>query len=182
MVNLPAKRQFGRLVTDPNSSRTAVLLAEEPTANTPELFLRFALVVQGVEWPLLPAFLLDDWGREQRRLSLLHWVYENGDHFPRAEIFGFWHKPGDGWVETQLFVRDLDLMSRWPVFAFSDPFAPPSQGVPVYGLGFESTAVDRVVEIEDRATLGKLYQRAAGRLFSVPAHIEPAEFWQQLPK
>lgn len=182
MLQLPAKRYFGRLVNDSESIRSAVILEEEPTADSPALYLRFALVLQGLEWPVLPATLLDDWGREQNRLSLLQWVFDNGDLFPRAEIFGYWKNPVEGWVETQLFVRDLDLMSRWPVYVFTDPYAPPEEGTVVQWIALEhpqAALVEKIPE-DQNGRIDPFLKHAAAEFVIAPSKIGPAEFWSQV--
>ena len=85
----------GRLLDE--GSRPALLLDE--TAGP--IVLRYALVRQGTEEHILPAFLLDDWGAEIKGLALYRWIEEQGDYFPRAELFGF--DAGGG--ETQVFLR-----------------------------------------------------------------------------
>ena len=93
----------------------------------PELFLRFAYVRRGVETNIFPSFLLDDWGSEVRKLALYRWIDEFGEQFPRAEVFGL---ASDG-KELQLFLRDLEIHMRLPVFAFKDKGAPLDEGVVV---------------------------------------------------
>ena len=98
----------GRLGTV--NGRTALLLLhsqpEAPTADS--LYLRFAFVTRGREEPIFPAFIMDDWGNEIRGLKLYNWVAEEGEQFPRAEIFGF-EANGE---ETQCFLRALELHAR----------------------------------------------------------------------
>ncbi|MCL4868143.1 MAG: hypothetical protein KJ063_04175 [Anaerolineae bacterium] len=88
------------------------------------LFLRYAFVIQGPEDPIFPAFLLDDWGREIGKLALYQWVAENGNLFPRAEIFGY---ELDG-RETQVFLRALELYARYPCYVYPDKDAPVERG------------------------------------------------------
>jgi hypothetical protein len=78
------------------------------------VYLSYALLTQGPEKHILPALLLDDWGKEIRGLKLYWWIREHGERFPRAEVFGF--TPGG--EETQIFLRDLELFARYPVYAF----------------------------------------------------------------
>ena len=88
------------------------------------LFLRYAYLIHGPEDPIFPAFLLDDWGREIRKLELYHWVEQNGNEFPRAEIFGY-ELNGQ---ETQVFLRALELYARLPCYVFPDKTTPVNQG------------------------------------------------------
>lgn len=85
-----------------------------------QLYLRYALVIRGPESHIFPAFLLDDWGNEIKGLKLYRWFKENGERFPRAEIFGY---DADG-KESQYFVRDLELYVKLPCYLYlqmSDP-------------------------------------------------------------
>ena len=72
-------------------------------------FIRYSLTVRGTELAVYPALLLDDWGNEVRKLELYKWVEENGDAYPRAEIFGVDHAG----KKTQLFLRELELGYRY---------------------------------------------------------------------
>lgn len=181
-MNLPAKKIVGRLLTHPQNGGTAVVIPESPPAEAAPLFLRFALVLQGVEWPLLPAFVLDDWGRERRKLSQLTWIYENGDFFPRAEIFGYVKKPQEGWVETQEFVRDLELMSRWPVFAYANKTDPPDSGIRIRYMGLENEKGTEMVKTKRPERFAMPFTRASLQWFDVPRGINNDAFWQSLSK
>lgn len=83
------------------------------------LFLRFPFVTLGREEHIFPAFILDDWGMEIRGLKLYEWFAENGEQFPRGEIFGF-ERTGE---ETQCFVRALEFYARLPVYVYADKHA-----------------------------------------------------------
>lgn len=100
---------------------TALFLVE----TAPPLFLRFAFVVQGTEKLIFPALLLDDWGREQNTLSLYQWVYEEGQRFPRAELFGF----SLAGRETQIFLRDLEIFFKYPCYTYPGRKTPMSAGM-----------------------------------------------------
>ncbi len=89
--------------------------------------LRFAFVTRGPGGGdhIFPSFILDDWGREIRSLKLYSWVRENGQRFPRAEIFGF---ESDG-RETQCFLRELEHYARLPCYAYETAERPINDGV-----------------------------------------------------
>jgi hypothetical protein len=89
------------------------------------VFLRYALIVRESEVEIFPESLLDDWGHEIKSLDLYDWIQENGFHFPRAEIFGF-DKMGK---RRQFFLRELDLMARYPCYAFESSHTPITKGV-----------------------------------------------------
>jgi len=79
------------------------------------VYLRYALVTRGPGDHIFPAFVLDDWGKERGSLRLYEWVRENGDQFPRAEIFGY-ERNGS---ETQAFLRGMELYARYPCYAYT---------------------------------------------------------------
>ena len=100
---------------------TGLLLEEAPA----RFFLRFAFVVQGTERLIFPALVLDDWGRERSSLSLYRWVFQEGQRFPRAEVFGF-TKSGR---ETQIFLRDLEIFFKYPCYVYPGPTTPLGAGL-----------------------------------------------------
>ena len=107
--------------------KTGILLRQErpdPTADD-LLYLRFAFVIRGPGDHIFPAFILDDWGRETRSLKLYRWVRENGERFPRGEIFGY---EQDG-RETQCFIRELELYARYPCYVYQDEAQPIPEGI-----------------------------------------------------
>ncbi|MCP4360334.1 MAG: hypothetical protein GY796_20190 [Chloroflexi bacterium] len=105
---------------------TLILLDPYPEKKTADsLYLRYAVVVQGPEDHIFPAFLLDDWGNENRSLDLYGWIEDEGNQYPRSEVFGF---NNDG-TETQCFLRALELYSRLPCYAYPEPTMPLSDGV-----------------------------------------------------
>ena len=83
------------------------------------VYLRYALTVRGYEQPFFPAELLNDWGETMRGTKVYRWLRENGELYPRAELFGY-DANGD---ETQYFARDLEIFWKTPCFAFPDPKA-----------------------------------------------------------
>ncbi len=88
------------------------------------LYLRYALVTRGPGDHIFPAFILDDWGKERGSLQLYEWVRENGERFPRAEIFGF---EADG-RDTQAFLREMELYARYPCYAYAAADLPVTEG------------------------------------------------------
>lgn len=98
----------------------AILLADD----APPLSLRPALVARGAENHIFAALVVDDWGRERKGPGLYRWLYEQGDRYPRSEIFGF-DAQGD---ELQIFLRDLELSYRLPCYLFEHDNAPIAAG------------------------------------------------------
>jgi hypothetical protein len=129
-VKAVRQRVQGTLLT--GNGRTALLLRDaRPEAATAEvLYLRYAFVTQGVESHVLPAFVLDDWGKEIKSLELYEWVREYGDQFPRAEVFGF-DLSGKA---TQVFLRELELVSKLPCYAYPTKETPLAAGVLVEAI------------------------------------------------
>jgi hypothetical protein len=108
-----SQRVAGRLLLQ-DQANGLILEQLQPPDGAPNLvYLRYALVTRGPGDHIFPAFILDDWGKEIRSLKLYRWVREEGDRFPRAEIFGF---EQDG-RETQAFLREMELYARLPCYA-----------------------------------------------------------------
>ena len=120
-LRLKVNGTLWRYKAEDGAPATALLLDE----TAPPLYLRFALVIMGSEDHVLPAFLLDDWGNEIKGATLYSWLRENGNAFPRAEVFGF---APDG-REVQHFVREFELYVRWPCYAYANGDAPLSSGL-----------------------------------------------------
>ncbi len=93
-----------------NEKTLALLL--EPAVGP--LFLRYALIARGSQEHILPALLLDDWGHEKRTLALYQWIFEEGQRFPRAELFGY-DMLGE---EAQLFLRAIEVYDKLPVYVY----------------------------------------------------------------
>jgi hypothetical protein len=123
-MSVPKHRIQGKLLTA--GERAAMLLDEAAES----LFLRYALVDQATSRHLLPEVLLDDWGSEIRGLAIYAWIEKNGLYFPRAEVFGFDLKGR----EKQFFIRELDLMARYPCYAYAQPDSPLPAGVLVEAM------------------------------------------------
>ncbi|MFW5940296.1 MAG: hypothetical protein ACOC8X_00960 [Chloroflexota bacterium] len=117
----------GRLLHQ-ESSRALLLetTAQSSERRTPNLvYLRYALVVRGSERHIFPGLVLDDWGRERTTLSLYRWIFDEGQRFPRAELFG-WRSTGE---QTQIFLRDLEIFFKYPCYAFTSADAPVKDGL-----------------------------------------------------
>lgn len=105
----------GRLIADEENEGQQVLLLLDATPEVEtavSLYLFFPFITLGPEEPIFPSYILDDWGREIRGLEVYTWMVDNGDHFPRAEVFGF---EQDG-SETQCFVRGLEHYVKLPCY------------------------------------------------------------------
>ena len=100
---------------------TAGLLLEEGGGR---IYVRYGMVVLGTDRMVFPALALDDWGNERKTLDLYRWIYEEGQRFPRAEVFGY----TAGGRETQIFLRDLEIFMKYPLFAYESGKAPVEAG------------------------------------------------------
>lgn len=88
------------------------------------VYARYGLVVLGTERVVFPALALDDWGHERKTMGLYRWIYEEGQRFPRAEVFGFTEQGR----ETQIFLRDLEIFMKYPLFVYERGKTPVEDG------------------------------------------------------
>lgn len=117
------KTVSGRVYTQ--GDQLALVLDSDDQAE--KKYLRFALPLQGVERPIFPAFVLDDWGKEIRGLALYDWLEQYGPQFPRAELFGFELTGRD----TQHFLRDFELYFNYPCYLYANRHDPVPAGTPL---------------------------------------------------
>ena len=165
MIKTVMKRVQGKLWQA--RERVALLLQEQ----SPEkegaslLFLRFAFVLRGTETHVFPSFLLDDWGAEVRSLKLYRWVREFGEQFPRAEVFGV----TQGGVETQFFLRDIELYAKLPCYVYE------RKGTPI----FEGVLLDTVL----LPTEGIMVPKRIKRPLSIKRPLRSARVnWWEIPE
>ena len=134
-LKIPALRIWGKRLeteTDGRIVRTIRIDQVIPPRHQPIppdselLWLRFGFVFLGTEKPLIPSFVIDDRGNEIHRLRLMEWVYEKGDIYPRAEIFGYELNHAKEWIETQVFLREIELSLRFYTWVIDDLAAPPA--------------------------------------------------------
>ena len=141
-LKIPALRIWGKIIEEEveerivRTVRVDKVLPGREEAIPPEsdlLWLRFGFVFLGTEKPLIPSFVMDDRGNELKTLRLMEWVYEKGDLYPRAEIFGYELNRADEWIETQVFLREIELSMRFYTWVIDDLKAPPA-GLSVHKL------------------------------------------------
>lgn len=101
-------------------SRTALVLIDRGQ----RVYLRYGLQTFVEDLVILPELVLDDWGREIRGLQLYGWVQESGQRFPRAEVFGY----DPAGHRQQYFLREIDLMAKYPSYAYVSRDRPISEG------------------------------------------------------
>ena len=128
------------------NGRSALLLTNlKPEMESEQsLTLRLAFVVMGTDAPLFPSLLVDDWGGEVRGTSIYNWVRENGNQFPRAEIFGF-DRQGNS---VQFFVRELELYARLLCFAYPNAQTPLAEGKLVHAVLLPDGSATEVEKIK----------------------------------
>ncbi|MEM7802682.1 MAG: hypothetical protein AAF633_26055 [Chloroflexota bacterium] len=110
-------------------------------------FMRFAFVIQGIERPFLPAFAMDDWGTEIRKLSIYQWLFQDGDQYPRTEIFGFEQEHNGSWIQTQRFLREFELGLKYPTFAVTNKSGFPKREDTIDGIGIIDHEIDQVIRV-----------------------------------
>ncbi len=138
------QRMRGRLIEE-NGRYALLLLDPQPPKNSPDLlYLRYAFVTQGGEELLFPAFILDDWGSEIKSLKLYDWFNGFAPQFPRAELFGL----DAAGREMQRFVRQLELYSKLPCYAYPGPNTPLADGALVEAILLPDKSLQEPVRIK----------------------------------
>lgn len=112
------------------NDRLAFLPGDEDAPGAQAVYLRYAFLLQGSEIPIFPGVLVDDWGQERRDLGLYQWVHDEGQRFPRTEIFGY-ERDGN---ETQVFLRALEIFLKLPCFVYEKRSLPVDAGQPLYAV------------------------------------------------
>lgn len=128
------------------------------------IYLRYAFVTLGPEEHILPAFLLDDWGKEVKGLTLYDWIEENGLYFPRAEIFGF---KASG-QKTQIFLRELDLVLKLRCYAYPTAETPLKDGILVETVFLPDGSVMEPTPTKRPPKAPKLLAKSAVRWVKTP--------------
>ncbi len=179
MAKAVAQKVSGRLLREDRAKqngRAALLLTNpkpEPEAED-LLFLRFAFVLMGTEAPLFPSFLIDDWGGEVRGTAVYQWVKENGNQFPRAEIFGF---DGQG-NSVQRFVRELELYAKLPCLAYPSREVPLTEGTPIHAVLLPDETVTEPVKTKRPSGLKRPLSAARVSWWCVPPALATFNFHQ----
>ncbi len=94
---------------------TLTLISAAPEGKTAvSLHILFPFITRGDEIHIFPSSVLDDWGMEIKGMGLYEWMHENGEYFPRAELFGV----GENGRFIQEFLRGLELNFRFPCYLY----------------------------------------------------------------
>ena len=116
----PLTQQLDGALYQREDGTTGLLLTEAGG----RVYVRYGLVILGTERVVFPALALDDWGHERKTLDLYRWIFEEGQRFPRAEVFGY----AENGRETQIFLRDLEIFMKYPCYAYDSRKAPVAEG------------------------------------------------------
>ncbi len=154
--------RFALLLTNPQPEPEAV----------DALILRFTLILMGTEQHLFPSLLIDDWGGEVRGQALYEWVRENGNQFPRAEIFGF-NQYG---ASVQYFLRELELYAKLPVYVYPDREAPLEAGKLLSAVLLPDKSVSVPERIKRPSHLKRPLASARVTWWQVPASLTRFDF------
>ncbi len=154
------------------NGRAVVWRAESETpvnGVTPEfVWLRYALTIRGPEFLVFPGLVLKDYGEEVRKLKLYDWLRDNGDYYPRSEVFGYLQSTGE---ETQHFVREIELHYKYPVFAYPSLETPLQEGVPL----------DAIVLVSDSAENTSPSKIKRPPATKAPLRRSTVKWWQITP-
>lgn len=143
-MNAIRQKIFGQLFV--SKAQTVLWLFDEEVAGVDMVYLRYGLTLRGTEKTIFPAFALDDWGNEYGRLPLYKWLRQEGDRFPRAEVFGF----DDTGRETQHFLREIELHWSYPLFAYTTKNTPISDGTLIQTVVITNESVEMPVQLPKR--------------------------------
>lgn len=162
----------GTLFTE--NDRAALLLKNvEPAAAGPDsLYLCFAVVVQGPDDPILPAFVLDDWGKERRDLAVYEWLEDEGHRFPRSEVFGY---DIDG-SEAQCFVRALELYVNLPCFVFPTRKPEVTEGVRIEAILLPEAGITKPEKAKRPSHFTRPLRKAKVSWWQVPPDLTAFDF------
>lgn len=177
MAKAVGQRVSGRLLVETGEGedgRFALLLTDpKPETDAGEtLILRFALILMGTEHHLFPSLLIDDWGGEVRGLALYDWVRENGNQFPRAEIFGF-NRYG---ASVQYFLRELELYAKLPAYVYPDRETPLEEGKLLSAILLPDAAVRVPEKIKRPSHLKRPLASARVSWWQVPTTLTRFDF------
>ena len=157
----------GRVIADPENHEQQVLLLlnaspEEKTADS--LYLRFPFITLGPEEHIFPGYILDDWAQEIHGVEVYSWMVDKGDHFPRAEVFGY---EQDG-AETQCFVRGLEHYIKLPCYVYQTQQATVVEGVLVKKILLEDRTVTMATRMKRPSELKRPLASARVQWWQVP--------------
>lgn len=159
------QRVAGDLLVEGKKAGLVLRDLKPPAAADNLIYLRYAFVTRGPGDHIFPAFILDDWGKEIGSLRLYRWVRDNGERFPRGEIFGF---EQDG-RSTQAFLREIELYARYPCYAYTAVDQPVNEGALLSSILIADESVDALQQIKRPAEIKLPLSAARVTWWLVPA-------------
>jgi len=159
------KRVAGQILVRNNFTALLVRAFQPESGANDLIYLRFTLVIRGSGDHIFPSFILDDWGREIRGLKLYAWLRENGERFPRGEVFGF---EQDG-RETQCFLREVELYARLPTYAYQHETQTVNDGMLLKGILLTDQSVVLPRRIDKPPDIRQPLKSALVNWWQVPA-------------
>lgn len=168
------QRVGGQLLLQGRRNALVLHQLKPPKESDNLVYLRYAMVTRGPGDHIFPALVLDDWGRERRSLSLYQWIRENGDRFPRAEIFGF---ERDG-RETQAFLRGMEIYARYPCYAYEEPDIPVQEGHLLYAIFLPDDQADAPQKIKPPKDLDLPLRAARVTWWRVPRGLADIDLFR----
>ena len=127
-----------------------------------EIYLRFALTELNSGEHVFPESILDDWGKEIKNISIYRWLRDNGIHFPRAELFGYYLDD----IPVQRFLRELDLTRNYACYAYTSITHPLKYGIVVSDVVVSTRGVSEPRSTSAPEHLGHLMKEADVRWWS----------------
>ncbi|MCP4421129.1 MAG: hypothetical protein GY805_31340 [Chloroflexi bacterium] len=178
MAKAISKHVWGRLMWEngvQENGRLALLLInpKPKTESDASLWLRFAFVTVGVEQHLFPSFLIDDWGGEVRSRALYRWVQDNGNQFPRAEVFGF----EQNGASVQYFVRELELYAKLPCYVYPSRQTPLADGLLLDAILLPEPTISQPEKTKRPSQLKRPLASARVTWWQVPTTLTQFDFW-----
>lgn len=156
-------------VIEGDSAHAVYLLGAESAEH---VYLAYALTTLGPEDLMLPKVLLDDWGNEKTGTQIYEWIRENGNQFPRAEVFAV----GIDGRERQHFLRDLELYITYPVYALPTPTSAATSAVAIAVVLIPDSSVTAPTRTERPATIGAPLRWGRVSWWLVPPAVRDLSF------
>lgn len=164
---------LGSSQPDKDGRHALLLLDAAPESKTADsLYLSFALLVRGPEDPILPAILKDDWGNERYGLDIYGWIEDEGNYFPRTELFGF---DVDG-SPTQCFLRAIELYAKLPCYLFTAKSSPVPEGILLQAILLPDESAQAPQKIKRPSSLQRPLRNAAVSWWQVHPTITTFDF------
>lgn len=164
------QRFSGKLFVEGLRSAAWLVLSRNSAEISPitpvPVYLRYALTLRDSEAPFFPTLLLDDWGTEIRRLKLYSWLRENGDFFPRSELFGY---TADG-KEHQCFVREIERFRPFEPYIATQKTASAQESHRLHAVLIPTRGLEMAQSIACPKPIQRPLKRAKLAWWRIPPH------------